>query len=209
MPPNKQPNPAHAPLFDVKIADQHLRAVDQAESGPMVPGYPGASDTTLRLLNYWFHTDHRLPTGRKFAYHYSQQFATETLIYLYEIAQVRRQKQLIETYAHRQLEAPAIRRLRYQAYLTAGVEHGFALSQAQLLRTEKTTFQHLASCFRNCDESRKIPPNPARPALSLTPDIAGSYNISAQNSSSWLGVILGPTRSFFAISRTSRPYSTC
>ncbi len=37
--------------------------------------------------------------------------------------------------------------------------HGFALSQAQLLRTEKTTFQHLASCLRNCDESRKIPPN--------------------------------------------------
>ncbi len=60
---------------------------------------PGASDTTRRLLNYWFQTDHRLPDGRKFAYHYSQQHAIETLIYLYEVAKVRRQKSLIETFA--------------------------------------------------------------------------------------------------------------
>jgi hypothetical protein len=31
-----------------------------------------------------------------------QQHAVETLVYLYEIAQVRRQKQLIDTFAHRQ-----------------------------------------------------------------------------------------------------------
>ena len=30
-------------------------------------GYKGISDTTRTLLNYWFHTDHRLPDGRKFS----------------------------------------------------------------------------------------------------------------------------------------------
>jgi type III restriction enzyme len=72
--------------------------VDQWRSG----GYKGATDTTCRLLNYWFLTDHRLASGRKFAYHYSQRFAMETLIYLFEVAKVRRQKSLLETYATRQ-----------------------------------------------------------------------------------------------------------
>ena len=53
------------------------------------------------LLNHWFHTDHRLPNGRKFAYHYFQREAVETLIYLYEVAKVRRHKSLVETYATR------------------------------------------------------------------------------------------------------------
>ena len=51
------------------------------------------------MLNYGFETDYRTLDGRKFAYHYSQQRAVETLIYLYEIAKVRRQKALVETYA--------------------------------------------------------------------------------------------------------------
>ena len=62
-------------------------------------GYKGISDTTRILLNYWFYTDHRLPNGRKFAYHYFQREAVETLIYLYEVAEVRRHKRLIETFA--------------------------------------------------------------------------------------------------------------
>ena len=62
-------------------------------------GYPGATDTTLRLLNFWFKTDHRTRERRPFKYHYSQQYAIETLIYLYEIVKVRRQKGLIEEYA--------------------------------------------------------------------------------------------------------------
>ena len=39
--------------------------------------------------------------GRKFAYHYSQQHAIETLIYLFEIAHIRRQKALLETFSGR------------------------------------------------------------------------------------------------------------
>lgn len=74
--------------------------------------YPGVTDTTRILLNYWFHTDHRLPDGRKFAYHYFQREAIETLIYLYEVAQVRRQKDLVERFAARQ----DLRLLRYDLF---------------------------------------------------------------------------------------------
>ena len=71
------------------------RAVDEWR----IKDYAGVSDTTRILLNFWFKTDHRLPNGRKFAYHQSQREAIETLIYLYEVAGVRRHKTLVETYA--------------------------------------------------------------------------------------------------------------
>ena len=64
-------------------------------------GYKGISDTTRILLNYWFYTDHRVPNGRKFAYHPFQREAVETLIYLYEVANIRRHKGLVETFATR------------------------------------------------------------------------------------------------------------
>src|SRR3990172_452069 len=71
------------------------RAVDEWR----VKNYEGVSETTRILLNFWFKNDHRLPNGRKFAYHQSQREAIETLIYLYEVAGVRRHKTLVETYA--------------------------------------------------------------------------------------------------------------
>jgi type III restriction enzyme len=64
-------------------------------------GYKGVTETTQLLLNYWFHTDHRLPSGRTFKYHYFQREAVETMIYLYEVAKVRRHKTLVENYATR------------------------------------------------------------------------------------------------------------
>jgi type III restriction enzyme len=66
-------------------------------------GYRGITDTTRTLLNYWFRTDHRRPNGRRFAYHDSQREAIETLVYLYEVAEVRRQKELIERYVSNDL----------------------------------------------------------------------------------------------------------
>lgn len=51
--------------------------------------YKGASETTRALLNYWFHTDHKLPTGEQFAYYDAQRSAIETLIYVFEIAKTR------------------------------------------------------------------------------------------------------------------------
>ena len=61
----------------------------------------GVTDTTRLLLNYWFSTDHRLPSGQKFAYHYFQREAVETLVYLYEVAKIQRHKALVETFAAR------------------------------------------------------------------------------------------------------------
>jgi len=51
------------------------------------------------LLNYWFHTDHRLPNGKAFRYHDSQREAMETLVYIYEAEDIRRHKDLLEKYA--------------------------------------------------------------------------------------------------------------
>ena len=43
-------------------------------------GHKGTTDTTRRLLSYWFKTDHRLPNGIRFAYHPAQREAIETVV---------------------------------------------------------------------------------------------------------------------------------
>ena len=62
-------------------------------------GYKGASDTSRLLLNHWFRTDHRLRNGTAFQYHTAQREAIETLIYVYEVAKVRRHRELLERFA--------------------------------------------------------------------------------------------------------------
>jgi len=63
-------------------------------------GWPGVTPTTERLLNHWFHNDHFLPgTTVPFTYHAAQREAIETLIYMYEVAKVRRRKELLMDYA--------------------------------------------------------------------------------------------------------------
>lgn len=56
-------------------------------------GYDGATDTSKALLNYWFNTEHMLPsndgTMYEFRYYFAQQEAVETVIYLHEIAEVK------------------------------------------------------------------------------------------------------------------------
>jgi len=74
-------------------------AITQAVDQWRAKNYEGITETTRILLNYWFHTDHRLPDGRPFKYHDSQRRAIETLIYLYEVAAVRRHKDLLVRYA--------------------------------------------------------------------------------------------------------------
>src|ERR1700733_14354111 len=80
-------------------------------TGPCVPalreavkawkagGYKGVTDTTRVLLNHWFFTDHRIPTGLPFKYHASQQEATETLVFVWEYEKIRTRKGLLERYA--------------------------------------------------------------------------------------------------------------
>jgi type III restriction enzyme len=76
-------------------------------------GYKGITETSRLLLNYWFHTDHRLSNGRVFRYHDSQRQAMETLIYVHEVAQLRRHKDLLEKYAP---NAAGMRLLRYDDF---------------------------------------------------------------------------------------------
>ncbi|HEV2493974.1 MAG TPA: DEAD/DEAH box helicase family protein [Terriglobia bacterium] len=80
-------------------------------TGPCVPalraavkawvagGYKGITATTRLLLNHWFYTDHKLPTGAPFKYHPSQQEAIETLIFVWEFEKVRTRKAMLEGYA--------------------------------------------------------------------------------------------------------------
>jgi len=55
-------------------------------------GYQGTTDTTKRLLNYWFNEDHII-NNEKFEFWYAQRESIETLIYLYEVM---RQKSFID-----------------------------------------------------------------------------------------------------------------
>ncbi len=95
----------------IEEAPSLLDITAKLRSGPCVPplreavkawkaaNYKGITDTTCILLNYWFHTDHKLKTGRPFKYHASQQEAIETLIYVWEVEKIRTRKDLLERYA--------------------------------------------------------------------------------------------------------------
>lgn len=97
-----QSNADQLGLLEARVATAPLvPSIRQKVNAWREGGYDGISETTRILLNYWFNTDHRLPNGRKFAYHYFQREAIETLIYLFEAAKVRRHKSLVETFATR------------------------------------------------------------------------------------------------------------
>ena len=52
-------------------------------------GYAGATETTRLLLRHWFETDHEFK-GEAWRYYYCQREAIETIIFLYEVMQLRR-----------------------------------------------------------------------------------------------------------------------
>lgn len=90
------------PLFDVSgklTTAPCVPALREAVRAWRQDGYAGITGTTRLLLNHWFYTDHRLPTGARFAYHDSQREAIETLIYVYEVAKTRTRKDLLERFA--------------------------------------------------------------------------------------------------------------
>jgi type III restriction enzyme len=60
-------------------------------------GYSNVSDTTRRLLQFWFEEDHVMGK-EKFRYYFAQREAIETLIYLYEVKKVRNMYDLIKNY---------------------------------------------------------------------------------------------------------------
>jgi len=59
-------------------------------------GYPGRSETTRRLFDYWFEEDHPLRDGGSFRYYFAQREAIETFVYCYEVAATRTLRGLLE-----------------------------------------------------------------------------------------------------------------
>ncbi len=99
---SKPANPTQSELLDITArlrTGTCVPALREAVKAWKAGGYKGVTDTTRILLNYWFHTDHRLRTGLPFKYHPSQQEAIETLIFVWEYEKVRTRKALLERYA--------------------------------------------------------------------------------------------------------------
>ena len=100
MPRRKKPDSQQLALLEVTYKTAPcVPAIRQAVQAWRDANYTGATSTSKTLLVYWFRTDHRLPNHLKFQYYPFQREAVETLIFLYEVAQTRRYKTLIETYA--------------------------------------------------------------------------------------------------------------
>src|SRR6266550_3638664 len=119
MPRRKKESGSQLDLLQAKVSTAPtVPGIRQALKDWRGANYPGITDTTLILLNYWFKTDHRLPNGYKFEYHYFQREALETLIYLYEVAKVRSHKALIEAYATNS----NLRLLQYDLFPRYGVK---------------------------------------------------------------------------------------
>src|ERR671918_1841415 len=98
----KRSNPDQLALLEAKtLTAPCVPAIREKVKEWREANYKGATDTSKLLLNHWFYADHRLCNGRKFRYHYFQQEAIETLIYLYEVAKIRRHKTLMEAFATR------------------------------------------------------------------------------------------------------------
>ena len=84
---------------DLLLVPKLRNAVDKWRDS----GYDGASEVTLRLLEYWFEEDHNVPGfDVPFQYYFCQREAIETLIWLVEIAGQRDAQELIK--AHGSIE---------------------------------------------------------------------------------------------------------
>lgn len=96
----KKVDPAQPSMVEVKTTTAPCVPAIREKVKAWAEGaaYKGVSETTRRLLNYWFHTDHR-PFGKLFKYHAPQREAMETLIYLFEVAKVRDTHSLIQKFA--------------------------------------------------------------------------------------------------------------
>lgn len=95
--PGAEPDPygvrsQRRPSEGTHLVDGVRAAVDAWRAN----GYPGASETTQRLLRFWFEEDHRRPTGEPFRFFFCQREAVETFIYLSEVKRVSSFSDLIE-----------------------------------------------------------------------------------------------------------------
>jgi len=70
-------------------------------------GYAGVSETARTLLNYWFNSEHEISdedgNSVPFHYHWAQREAIETIIYLYEMRNIRNVAELMFEFGDTQL----------------------------------------------------------------------------------------------------------
>ena len=118
--PRQKRDPNQPSMLEARVKTAPaVPAIREAVAGWRSGGYKGITDTTRILLNHWFKTDHRLPNGRAFRYYDAQREAIETLVYLYEVAGVRSQMDLLEKYAANVKE---LRLLQYDDFPRYGVK---------------------------------------------------------------------------------------
>ncbi len=113
MPRKGKPGPDQGNILEARVTTAPcVPAIRKAVNEWRARNYKGATDTTKLLLNYWFCTDHRTPSGDTFAYYYAQREAVETLVYLFEVERIRNHRDLIERYA----KVPGIHVLQYDDF---------------------------------------------------------------------------------------------
>lgn len=114
MPRRVKPGVDEPSLLEARVTTAPcVPAIRKAVAAWRVARYKGATNTSRLLLNYWFHTDHRLRNRAPFRYHDSQREAVETLIYIYEVAQTRRHRDLLQRFAP---NIPGIHVLQYDDF---------------------------------------------------------------------------------------------
>lgn len=100
--PKQQPTAIQLGLLDISDTLRTaiaIPAIRQEVRQWQADGTPGITPTTRKLLAWWFKTDHRTPQGATFRFYPAQRDAIETLIYLFEVKQIRRRADLLLTYA--------------------------------------------------------------------------------------------------------------
>jgi type III restriction enzyme len=110
MPRKKIPKAQMSYLENYGMTAPAVPAIQEAVREWAARGYKGATNTSQALLNFWFHTDHKLPAG-SFSYYDAQRQAIETLIYIYEVAQTRTMADLYQRF----IPADLVRSVRMES----------------------------------------------------------------------------------------------
>jgi type III restriction enzyme len=128
--PGAEPDPYGArsrrrPSEGTHLVDGVRAAVDAWRAN----GYSGASETTRRLLRFWFEEDHRRQSGEPFQFFFCQREAVETFIYLSEIKRAGSSSDLIEyAQAPLMIDPAEIKRQRLAMKMATGSGKTMAMS---------------------------------------------------------------------------------
>jgi len=148
-----------APIGTAPCVPAIRNAVDEwVKSNYTAP--KGCTETSKTLLNYWFHSDHRLADGRIFAYNTAQREAMETLVYLYEVSKIRRQRTMLEQYA---LESKHLELLQHDDF----ARYCFKMATG----SGKTKVMALAVAWQYLNAIMENVPGYSKTALLIAPNV--------------------------------------